>query len=126
MVLELAAVITIVVASVFTMGRVSGMFGFFGVGVAIRHLDQLTSGGGPLAMELAVELLVLEPLSESSDGFSIGNVWDGISCFRETPDKIAQRFPKGLVKFFQVILGAGLLVRGHVVVGENLFEVIPR
>ena len=30
------------------------------------------------------------------------------------------------MKFFQIILGAELLTRGHVDVGENLFEVVPR
>ena len=30
------------------------------------------------------------------------------------------------MKLFQVILGAGLLTCGHVVVGEDFLEVIPR
>ena len=32
----------------------------------------------------------------------------------------------GLMKLLQVILGAGLLARSHVVVGEDFLEVVPR
>jgi hypothetical protein len=36
-----------------------------------------------------------------------------------------QRFPGGLMKLLQVILSARLLTGGHVVLDENLLEVIP-
>ena len=80
MVMTIAAAIMIVVASVFAMSGVSSLFGFFGVGVSICHLYQLANGGGPLAVQLTVKLLVLEPFGEGSDGLGIGDVGDGVSC----------------------------------------------
>ena len=37
-----------------------------------------------------------------------------------------QGLPGGLMKLLQVILGVGLLVRSHVIIGEDFLEVIPR
>ena len=73
-----------------------------------------------------MKLLVSEPIDEGSDGLSIGDVRDGVSCLQEAPDEVTQRFPRGLMKLFQVILGAGLLACSHVVTGEDFLEVIPR
>ena len=113
--------IVIVVASVFVVSRAGSLFGFFRVGVSIHRLNQLTNGGRPLAVQLAVKLLMSEPFGKGSNGLNIGDVGYGVSCLRETPDKVAQRFPGGLMKLFQVILGARLLACSHVVVDEDFF-----
>ena len=42
------------------------------------------------------------------------------------PDEATQGLPGGLMKLFQVILGAWLLIGGHVVLSEDLLDVIPR
>ena len=49
-VMTIVVAIVVVVTSVFMMSGAGNMFGFFGVGVSIRHLYQLTDGGGPLAV----------------------------------------------------------------------------
>ena len=50
MVMTIVEAIMIVMVSVFTMSRAGSPFGFFGFGVPIRHLYQLTDGGRPLAV----------------------------------------------------------------------------
>ena len=69
---------------------------------------------------------MLEPFGESGDGLSVSDVGKEISCLREVPDEVAQGVPGGLMKLLQVILGARLLARSHVVVGEDFLEVVPR
>ena len=66
------------------------------------------------------------PFGESSDGLGISDVGNRISCLREAPDEVTQRFPEGQMKLFKVILGAGLLICSHVVVSEHFLEVVPR
>jgi len=67
-----------------------------------------------------------KPFGEGSDSLGIDDFGDRVSCLREAPDEVTQRFPRGLMKLFQVILGVGLLACSHVVIGEDFFEVIPR
>ena len=80
--------IVIVVASVFAVSRAGSLFGFFRVGVSIHRLNQLTNGGRPLAVQLAMKLLVSEPFREGSDGLEIGDVGHDVSCLREAPDEV--------------------------------------
>ena len=67
-----------------------------------------------------------DPFGESGDGLSISDVGNRISCLREASDEVTQGLPEGLMNLLQVILGAGLLTLGHVIVGEDFLEVIPR
>ena len=50
MVMIIVAAIMITIASIFVMSRVGSPFGFFGIGVSIHYLYQLTDGGRPLAV----------------------------------------------------------------------------
>ena len=77
-------------------------------------------------VQLAAKLLVSKPFGEGGGGLGIDDVGDRVSCLREAPDEVTQRFPRGLMKLFQVILGARLLACSHVVVGEDFLEVVPR
>ena len=87
-VLVITAAVTIVVAPVFTtvivaalvVSRAGNPFGFFSVGLPVCYLYQFADGCGPLAVQLAMELLVPEPLGESSDGLGVSDVGNGISC----------------------------------------------
>ena len=69
---------------------------------------------------------MLEPLGECSDGLTIIDVGDGALGLREVPDEATQGLPGGLMKLLQIVLGAQLLASGHVVLSEDLLEVIPR
>ena len=88
MVMTIVAAIVIVVASVFVMRGEGRPFGFFSVSVSIHHLYQLDNGGRPLAVQLAMKLLVSEPFREGSDGLEIGDVGHDVSCLREAPDEV--------------------------------------
>ena len=37
-----------------------------------------------------MKLLMPEPFGEGSDGLGVGDVWNGVSCLREVPDKVTQ------------------------------------
>ena len=79
-VMTIMVAIMIIVTFVFMMSRAGSPFSFFGIDVSICYLYQLTDGGGPLAVQLAVKLLMSEPFGEGSDGLDIGHVGDGVSC----------------------------------------------
>ena len=114
-VLVIMAAVAVVVAPVFTMvivvalvvSRAGNPFSFFGVGISVCCLYQFADGCGPLAVQLATELLVPEPLGESGDGLGIRDVGNRISCLREAPDEVTQGLSGGLMKLLQVILCAG-------------------
>jgi hypothetical protein len=77
-------------------------------------------------IELSMELLMLEPLGECGNSLTIADVGDGVPSLREAPDETARGLPGGLMKLFEVVLGAWLLTGGHIVLSEDLLEVIPR
>ena len=128
------AVVTIVIASFLVMVvlmvlgviEASNSLNFLDVGVAICYQYQLIDGRRPLVVELSSELLVLEPLGECGDSIAITDVGDGVPGLREAPDETTQGLPEGLMKLLQIVLGAWLLTSGHVVLGEDLLEEIPR
>ena len=72
--MTIAAVIMIVIMSIFIMSGAGSPFSLFGIGISIHHLYQLADGGGPLTVQLATKLLMSEPFSEGSDGLGIGDV----------------------------------------------------
>jgi len=82
------AAVAVIIAPVFTMVIIAALvvsgagssFGFFGVGVSVCCLYHFTDGCGPLAVQLSMELLVLEPFGESGDGLGISNVGNRVSC----------------------------------------------
>jgi hypothetical protein len=87
-VLIITAAVAVIVAPVFTtvivvtlvVSGAGNQFGFFGVGVSVCCLYQFADGCGPLAVQLARELLMSEPFGESGDGFGFSDVGNKISC----------------------------------------------
>jgi hypothetical protein len=49
-------------------------------------------------VQLATELLMLEPFGESGDGLGASDVGNGISHLREAPNEVTQGLPKGFMK----------------------------
>ena len=49
-VMTIAAAFMIIITSIFMMSRAGNSFGFFSIDISIRHLYQLTDGGGPLVV----------------------------------------------------------------------------
>ena len=67
-----------------------------------------------------------EPFGEGGDGLGFGDVGNGVSCLQEVPNELMQGLLGGLMKLLHVVLGARLLARGDVIVGEDFLEVVPR
>jgi hypothetical protein len=63
--------------------------------------------------------MVAEASNEHGDSFVIVDVRDGYPCFREATDVVAQRFIWIVSNFLQIVLVAGLLTSGHVIVDES-------
>ena len=59
---------------------------------------QFIDGSRPLAVQLSMELLVLEPFGEGGDGLGVGDVGNRVSCLREAPDEVAQGLLEGQMK----------------------------
>ena len=87
-VLVVTAAVTVIVAPVFTtvivaavvVSGASSSFDFFGIGISVCCLYPFADDCGPLAVQLAMELLMPEPFGESGDGLSVSNVGNIISC----------------------------------------------
>jgi hypothetical protein len=62
--------------------------------------------------------MVAEASDEHGDSFITVNVRDGYPCFREAADVVTQWLIWIVSNFLQIILVAGLLTSGHVVVDE--------
>ena len=116
---------TVIVAALVVSGTGSP-FSFFGVGISVCYLYQFADGCGPLVVQLSMELLIPKPFGESDNGLGINNVGNRVSCLQEAPDEVTQGLLRGLMKLLQVILGARLLARSHVIVGEDFLKVVPR
>ena len=94
-VLVVTAAVVVVVAPVFmtvivaslVMSRAGSPFGSFCIGISVCYLYQFADGCGPLAVQLAMELLVSEPFGESGDGLGVYDVGNEISYLQEAPDE---------------------------------------
>jgi hypothetical protein len=62
--------------------------------------------------------MVVKASDEHRDSFIIVDVRDGYLHFREAADVVTQWFISIVSEFLQIILVAGLLTSGHVVVEE--------
>jgi hypothetical protein len=69
--------------------------------------------------------MVAKASDECGDSFFVVDVRDEYLCFREAADVVAQRFIWIVSDFLQIILVAGLLTSGHVVVDESSPELSP-
>jgi hypothetical protein len=73
MIVVTSFLMTVVMAVLGAIGS-SNLLGFFDVDVAVCHLYHLADGHMPLVVKLSLELLVMEPLSECSDSFTVADV----------------------------------------------------
>jgi hypothetical protein len=68
--------------------------------------------------------MVAEASDKRGDSFIAVNVMDGYPCFQEAVDIVSQQFV-WIVSDFLLILVAGLLTSGHVIVDEGPPELSP-
>ena len=93
-----APVFTTVIIMALVVSGAGSPFDFFGVTIPVCYLYQFTDGCEPLAVQLAMELLMLEPFGESSDGLGISDVGNEISCLQEAPNEVMHGLLRGLMK----------------------------
>jgi len=100
-------------------------FGLFGVGVLIGGRNHLGNPFRRLAIKLGAEVVVMESSDEGGDDLSFHDVRNRIPHLRKTSDVATEELGRLLVDVVQIVLGAQPSTRGHVVVGEDLFQLFP-
>jgi hypothetical protein len=63
--------------------------------------------------------MVAEAPDKRRDGFIAIDVGDGYPCFREAADVVMQWFIRIVSDFLQIILVAGLLTSGHIIINRS-------
>jgi hypothetical protein len=69
--------------------------------------------------------MVAEASDKCGDNFIAIDLRDGYPCFQEAADVVVQRFVWIVSDFVQIILVAGLLTSGHVIVNKSPPELSP-
>ena len=107
----------VVVAVRWTMSAcilVEAHLGFLGIGVLISHSYHLADAGGRLAVELGVELSMVESSDKGGDDLNFRDVGNIIPYLGETLNVAAEEFGRLLVDAAEIMLGAGSSTRGHI------------
>ena len=101
---------------------VEAHFGLFGDGVLIGGRNHLANPLWWLAIELGMEVAVMESSVEGGDDFCFHDVGNRIPHLGKMSDIPTKELGRFLVDAIQIMLGARSSARSHVVVGEDLLE----
>ena len=97
-------------------------FGLFSVGVLIDGLDHLANPLRRLVIELGAEVTVMESSDEGSDDLYFHDVGNRIPYLKKASDVATEELGRLLVDMVQIVLGARLSTRSHVIIGEDFFQ----
>ena len=112
----------VVVATCWVMSArilVEAHLGFLGVGVLVSGRNHLANPCWWLAIELRAEVVV-ESSDEGGDDLSFHDVRDRIPHLEKASDVATEELGRLLIDAVQIMLGARVSTRSHVVVDENL------
>jgi hypothetical protein len=102
------------------------LVGLISIYPLLCHQEKVLNRVKPLAEKFGPEsIMVAKAFDKREDGFIIVDVRDGYPCFREATDIVAQRFVRVVSDFIQIILVAGLLTSGHIIVNKSPPELRP-
>ena len=101
---------------------VEAYFGLFGVGVLIDGCNHLTNPLRRLAIELRVEVAVIDSSDEGGDDLCFCDIGNIIPYLKKASDVAMKELRRLLVDVVEIMLGARPSTRSHVVVGEYLLE----
>ena len=126
-VVEAAVVVASVVGAVVVAVRwvmsarilVEAHLGFLGVGVLVGSSDHLANAFGWLMVELGAKLAMVESSDEGGDNFSFRDVRNRIPHLGKASNVAIEELGWLLVDAVEIMLGAWLSTRGHIVVGED-------
>ena len=99
--------------------------GFLSIGVLVGGSYHFTDTGGRLVVEFGAKLTMVESSNKGGDHFSFRDVGDRVPHLRGTSDVAVEELGWLLVDMTEIMLGAGLSTRGHIVVGEDFLELFP-
>ena len=101
-------------------------FSLFNVGVLIDGRDHLTNPPWWLMIEFGADVLVMESSNEGGDDFCFRDVRNRIPHLEKMSDEATEKLRQFLIDAIQIVLGARLSTCSHVVVGEDLLQLLPR
>ena len=105
---------------------VEAHLGFLGVSVLVGGRNHLANPCGRLAIELGAEIAVMESSDEGGDDLSFRDVRNRIPHLRKASNVATEVLRQLLVDVVQIMLGARLSARSHVVVDEDLLQLLDR
>jgi hypothetical protein len=102
------------------------LVGLISICPLLRHREKILNRVRPLAEKFGPEsIMVAEASDKRGDGFITVDIRDGYPHFQEATDVVAQRFVRIVSDFLQIILVAGLLTSGHIIVNKSPPELCP-
>jgi len=101
---------------------VEAYFSLFSIGVLIGGRNHLTNPLRQLAMELRVQITVMESLDEGSDDLCFRDVGNRIPHLGKESDVATKELGWLLVDAIQIMFGARSSTCSHVVVSEDLLK----
>ena len=95
--------------------------GFLGIDVLAGGCDHLANPYGRLAIKLGVKLMVMESSDEGGDDLSFRDVGNIIPHLRKASNVAVEELGRLLVDAVEIMLGARLSTRSHIIVGDDFF-----
>ena len=92
---------------------------FLGVSVLVGSSDHLTDASGRLAVEFGAKLAMVESSDEGGDDLSFRDVGNRVPLLGKASNVAVEELGRLLVDAVEIMLGAWLSTRGHIVVGED-------
>ena len=100
---------------------VEAHLGFLGIGVLVGGHDHLADACRWLTIKLGTKLEVMKFSDESGDDLSFCDVRNRIPHLRKASDVATEELKWLLVDAVEIMLGARLSTRSHIIVGEYFF-----
>ena len=100
---------------------IESYFGLFGVSVLIGGRNHLANPFRWLAIELGVEVVVMESLDKGGDDLSFRDVGNRIPHLEKVSNVAAEELGRLVFDAVEIMLGAWPSTRSHIIVGEGFF-----
>ena len=99
--------------------------GFLGVGILVGGRNHLSNPHWWLVVELGAKIAVIESSDKGGDDLSFRDVRNRIPYLGKASNVAMEELRWLLVDVVQIMLSAWPSTRGHVVIGEDFFQLFP-